>query len=119
MPKRPIFTAIFALIMISAVGAVSAREASGQNVRTLVGEWIVRSTPINGETASRLGNTLGFPDRDMSFREDGEIRTGLVAREDVGTKILNLLACGALMAINSVPPFNCGARIQMPLAALW
>jgi hypothetical protein len=87
MPKRPIFTAIFALIMISAVGAVSAREASGQNVRTLVGEWIVRSTPINGETASRLGNTLGFPDRDMSFREDGEIRTGLVAREDVGTNI--------------------------------
>jgi hypothetical protein len=87
MPKKPIFTAIFALIMISMISTLSAREASGQSVRTLVGEWIVRSSPINGETVSHLGNTLGFPDRDMTFREDGEIRTGFVAREDVGTNI--------------------------------
>ncbi|HJQ70246.1 MAG TPA: hypothetical protein VKA70_14815 [Blastocatellia bacterium] len=31
-----------------------------------------------------MGNTLGFPNRDMRFEEGGDIRTGLVLREDVG-----------------------------------
>jgi hypothetical protein len=34
-----------------------------------------------------MGNTLGFPDRDMSFQENGEIRTGFVNREDAGTDV--------------------------------
>jgi hypothetical protein len=72
--------------MIMAV-AGGVREVDAQSNRTLVGGWIVRSSPIQGETASRQGNTLGFPDRDMTFQEDGGIRTGFVAREDVGTNI--------------------------------
>jgi hypothetical protein len=87
MPKKPIFTALFAMMMVLAAGALCAREVSGQSNRTLAGGWIVRSTPLNGETVSRLGNTLNFPDRDMTFQEDGGIRTGFVAREDVGTNI--------------------------------
>jgi hypothetical protein len=87
MPKRPIFTAFFAMMMIVAASALSVRQVSGQSARTLTGGWIIRSTPINGETTSRLGNSLGFPDRDMTFEEDGDIRTGFVAREDVGTNI--------------------------------
>jgi hypothetical protein len=84
MPRKIIFTALFAMIMAVAGWG---REAEAQSNRTLVGGWIVRSSPIQGETASRQGNTLGFPDRDMTFQEDGGIRTGFVAREDVGTNI--------------------------------
>ncbi len=87
MPKRPICTAIFALMMVAAIGTLSTRKAATQSARTLVGGWIVHSTPINGEAASRMGNSLGFPERDMTFQEDGGIRTGLVAREDAGTNI--------------------------------
>jgi hypothetical protein len=54
---------------------------------TLTGEWLVTSSPINGEVVSRKGNTLGFPVRDMIFEEDGGVRTGYVAREDVGIDI--------------------------------
>ena len=54
---------------------------------TLVGEWIVKSQPINGQTFSRKGNTLGFPDRDMVFTEAGDLRTGMVLREDVGANV--------------------------------
>jgi hypothetical protein len=59
-------------------------KASQEEERTLVGEWIVRSTPIDGKMSSPKGITLGFPDRDMVFEEQGEIRTGVVLREDVG-----------------------------------
>jgi hypothetical protein len=86
MPKRLIFTAFFAMMMV-VVGTGATRKAPTQSERTLVGGWVVRSTPINGETASRMGNSLGFPDRDMTFHEDGGIRTGLVAREDAGTNV--------------------------------
>src|SRR5687768_15411520 len=87
MPKRPIFTAIFAMIIVVVAGTLSTRRATAQSARTLVGGWIVQSTPINGETTSRMGNSLGFPERDMTFHEDGGIRTGLVAREDAGSNV--------------------------------
>jgi hypothetical protein len=87
MPKRSIFTAIFAMMMLAVVGTLSTQKAATQSDPTLAGGWIVHSTPINGRVASRLGNTLGFPERDMTFQEDGGIRTGFVAREDVGTNI--------------------------------
>lgn len=87
MPKRPLLTGSLALLILFVVGAVSTPKASLQVERTLAGEWIVRSTPINNELFSRKSNTLGFPDRDMFFTEDGGIRTGLVAREDAGTNV--------------------------------
>jgi hypothetical protein len=67
--------------------AVSASTALTQSERTLSGEWLVYSTPINGEIFSRKGNTLGFPLRDMFFRQDGDLRTGFVDREDAGSDV--------------------------------
>jgi hypothetical protein len=54
---------------------------------TLEGEWLMVSTPIDGQLASRLGNSLGFPDRDMVFERNGDLKTGTVLREDVGTNV--------------------------------
>lgn len=62
-------------------------KATMQSERTLVGEWIMTSTPINDEIFSRMGNTLGFPDRDMIFEQQGELRTGVVLREDAGSNV--------------------------------
>ena len=66
------------------VGAPFPSKTSAQSENSLVGEWIVTSSPIGNELISRMGNSLGFPERDMFFEEDGNIRTGLVAREDFG-----------------------------------
>jgi hypothetical protein len=67
--------------------AAAAPRVSAQSERTLAGEWIMTSSPINGETASRMGNSLGFPDRDMVFEQVGELRNGVVLREDVGVNV--------------------------------
>ncbi|MCI0490346.1 MAG: hypothetical protein L0229_27450 [Blastocatellia bacterium] len=69
------------------VGAPFPPKTAAQSEFTLAGEWIVTSSPIGNELISRMGNSLGFPERDMIFEEDGSIRTGLVAREDVGTNV--------------------------------
>ena len=58
-----------------------------QTEPTLVGEWIITSSPINGELVSRMGNSLGFPVRDMVFEQQGELRTGMVLREDAGANV--------------------------------
>jgi hypothetical protein len=82
-----------ALITISALallllGSTSlVPEASMQSERTLVGEWMVTSSPINDEIISRMGNSLGFPNRHMVFEQQGELRTAFVAREDVGVDV--------------------------------
>ncbi|HEX8185696.1 MAG TPA: hypothetical protein VF747_13115 [Blastocatellia bacterium] len=81
------------LIMLSMIAllilAVSTftPKAMMQSERTLVGEWIITSAPINNELFSRMGNTLGFPDRDMVFEQQGDIRTGVVLREDAGANV--------------------------------
>ena len=62
-------------------------EAAAQSERTLAGEWIVTSTPINGQLTSPRGNSLGFPERDMFFEQEGELRTGTVLREDAGPDV--------------------------------
>src|SRR5215467_4520457 len=72
------------LFTTSTPGRVHPQQS---NPFTLVGEWIVKSQPINGQTFSRKGNTLGFPDRDMVFSQDGDLRTGMVLREDVGPEV--------------------------------
>jgi hypothetical protein len=59
-------------------------RAATQSERTLAGEWIVKSSPIDGKMFSNKGTTLGFPDRDMVFAQEGDLRTGVVLREDVG-----------------------------------
>ena len=86
-------TRLFALMVI--VGGMASSlfvtpRARTQSERTLAGEWIVKSSPINGETTSPRGNTLGFPDRDMFFEQVGELRTGVVLREDAGPNVMPL-----------------------------
>ena len=68
-------------------GLLGTRTASTQSGRTLSGEWIVVSSPINGSMGSPKGTTLGFPDRDMVFDQQGDLRTGVVLREDVGQNV--------------------------------
>jgi hypothetical protein len=70
-------------IMVAGVGMfVRSPIARSQNEFTLVGSWDMKFSAVNGELISRKGNTLGFPDREMTFvEEDGENR-GFVSRED-------------------------------------
>ena len=87
MKRKFLFASLPVVAVLVAIpGLIPA--ATGQSTQfTLVGEWIVKSQPINGQTFSRKGNTLGFPDRDMFFFEDGDLRTGMVLREDVGANV--------------------------------
>src|SRR5215469_10560048 len=76
---------VVAIPLTTATLGRSPRPQSGS--LTLSGEWIVKSQPINGHTVSPKGNTLGFPDRDMFFFQDGDLRTGMVVREDIGADV--------------------------------
>ena len=77
---------IIILLFVFAQSSIPTAEMQTTEF-TLAGEWIVTSTPINGEAFSRKGNTLGFPEREMHFTEQDGIRTGFVDREDVGTSV--------------------------------
>lgn len=68
----------------SSIGTPTART---QAEHSLAGEWIVTSKPINGQLASPKGVSLGFPIRDMVFEQQGDLRTGVVLREDVGENV--------------------------------
>lgn len=75
----------FGVIAFALAGSsIGTRTARSQGEHTLAGEWIVTSRPINGQMASPKGVSLGFPDRDMVFEQQGDLRTGVVLREDVG-----------------------------------
>jgi hypothetical protein len=74
-------------ILCIAFFLAAAPQARAQSERTLAGEWIMTSTPLNGQLTSRLGISLGFPDRDMVFTQDGDLRNGVVLREDVGSNV--------------------------------
>ncbi|HKE56744.1 MAG TPA: hypothetical protein VKB46_08585, partial [Pyrinomonadaceae bacterium] len=66
-----------AVIIFSILGlSLEAPTAKLQTEHTLAGEWLVTSSPINGQTASPKGVSLGFPDRDMVFEQQGDIRIG-------------------------------------------
>lgn len=81
---------LIAILMIAfyvGPASVGTPSTSIQGEHTLAGEWIVTSSPINGQMTSRKGLTLGFPDRDMLFEQQGDIRTGVVLREDVGQNV--------------------------------
>jgi hypothetical protein len=76
------------ILLFGGLPAAVPPSVSSQTEFTLVGEWIVRSSPINGETTSRLGNTLGFPERDMFFSQTTDnLKEGIVLREDVGVNV--------------------------------
>lgn len=78
----------FAVLIFSILGlSLEAPIANLQTEHTLAGEWLVTSSPINGQTASPKGVSLGFPDRDMVFEQQGDIRIGVVLREDVGHNV--------------------------------
>jgi hypothetical protein len=75
------------IIIALAAASLGTSTARMQGERSLAGEWIVSSTPINGQMASPKGVSLGFPDRDMVFEQQGDLRTGVVLREDVGQDV--------------------------------
>ncbi|HKG20563.1 MAG TPA: hypothetical protein VKC34_01575 [Blastocatellia bacterium] len=84
--RRTVFAIL--LIAVSMPGSPSTRKATAQTVEhTLAGEWVMTSSPINGATVSRMGNSLGFPERDMLFEQEGDLRSGVVLREDVGQNV--------------------------------
>ncbi|HEU4391925.1 MAG TPA: hypothetical protein VFV34_29330 [Blastocatellia bacterium] len=79
--RRAIITACIAM-MAGCTFLLSTPGARSQSSFTLVGSWDMTFSAVNGELISRKGNTLGFPDREMTFvQEDGENR-GFVTRED-------------------------------------
>lgn len=82
MPKA--FKLLVCILLCAAPTVTTTRSATMQTERTLSGEWIVKSSPINGQMFSPRGISLGFPDRDMLFEQLGDLRTGVVLREDVG-----------------------------------
>ncbi len=75
------------LILCAVLFLAAAPVARAQTERTLAGEWIMVSSPIDGQGFSRMGNSLGFPDRDMVFTVESDLRNGVVLREDVGSNV--------------------------------
>ena len=74
------------IVLTMAAGSVETSTAP-RGERSLAGEWIVTSSPINGQNFSPKGLTLGFPDRDMVFEQQGDLRIGVVLREDAGQNV--------------------------------
>jgi len=74
--------ASLAIIFCVTLASIGKPGSVAQNQHTLDGEWIVVSSAINGQLSSPKGLTLGFPDRDMIFDQQGDVRTGVVLREE-------------------------------------
>ena len=88
MNNRAILSLLAAAIVLVVGTITSSPRAAAQTEFTLAGgTWIILSSPIDNEVVSRMGNTLGFPERHMIFSEDGNLRTGLVDREDAGPNV--------------------------------
>ena len=87
MPKRTRFIAFVVAAFMILAASFFTPQASMQEELTLAGEWIMESTPIDNQLFSRLGNTLGFPDRHMVFEQQGSLLTGVVLREDAGPNV--------------------------------
>lgn len=78
---------LIVVVLVLASSSIGSSTARSQSEFTLAGEWIVTSKPRNGQMASPKGVSLGFPDRDMVFEQQGDLRTGVVLREDVGQNV--------------------------------
>jgi hypothetical protein len=84
---RTAVVAVTAAAIVLLVAPAVAPRVATQSGPTLVGEWATKWAPINGQLFSKMGNSLGFPDRDMFFGEEGDLRTGFVDREDAGPDV--------------------------------
>ena len=82
MPKGIRFIASSVAAFLILVSASFTPKAVMQSEFTLTGEWLMISSPIDNQSFSRMGNSLGFPDRDMIFEQEGDLRTGRVLREE-------------------------------------
>ena len=88
MNNRAILVLLAAAMVVAAGTMTSIPKAAAQTEFTLAGgTWVIVSSPIDNEVVSRMGNTLGFPERHMVFSEDGGLRTGQVNREDAGPNV--------------------------------
>ena len=87
MLKSTKLIALAIIVFALAAASIGTSTARSQDEHSLAGEWIVTSKPINGQMASPKGVSLGFPDRDMIFEQQGDLRTGVVLREDVGQNV--------------------------------
>jgi hypothetical protein len=82
MSKGTKFITLSAAAFLVLAASFFAPTANMQSERTLAGEWLMISSPIDNQLFSRMGNSLGFPDRDMIFEQHGDQRTGTVLREE-------------------------------------
>lgn len=80
MPKGTRFIALSVAAFLVLAASFFTPKADMQSELTLAGEWLMTSSPIDNQMFSRLGNSLGFPDRDMVFEQQGDMRTGVVLR---------------------------------------
>src|SRR5260370_22125032 len=88
MYRAILLVAFVVIVLIVAPASLRTTAANSmQSEHSLPGEWIVVSSPIDGKMASPKGTTLGFPERDMVFDQQGDLRTGVVLREDVGQNV--------------------------------
>ncbi|HWC77331.1 MAG TPA: hypothetical protein VG778_07710 [Blastocatellia bacterium] len=79
---------LFSAIIVLAGGSLQPeRDAAAQSEFTMAGQWVILSSPIDNEIISRMGNTLGFPERHMTFFEEDGLRLARVDREDVGVNV--------------------------------
>ena len=85
--RTPKLVALLVICFCVAQASAGRPNARMQSEFSLAGEWLVKSSPINGQMSSPRGVTLGFPDRDMMFEQQGDLRTGVVLREDVGQNV--------------------------------
>ena len=82
MPKSTKLAALAIIVLALTAASIGTSAARTQIDFSLAGEWLVTSKPINGQMTSPKGLTLGFPDRDMVFEEQGDLRIGVVLREE-------------------------------------
>ena len=75
------------LVVLVCGSITSTPGTRAQSEFTLDGNWVVLSSPIDNEVVSRMGNTLGFPERHMVFYEENGLKLGRVDREDAGPDV--------------------------------
>jgi hypothetical protein len=87
MSQKATMFLMAAVIVVAAGSITSTPTVRAQTEFTLAGSWVMLSAPIDNEIISRMGNTLGFPERHMTFTQEGDLRTGQVDREDAGPNV--------------------------------
>jgi hypothetical protein len=87
--RKTIITA--SLLLVAASGLLFDRRTGySQTEFTMNGVWDMTFSAVNGELISRQGNTLGFPDREMTFEEQGDFKLARVTRGELGRNVIPL-----------------------------